>query len=61
MSNRDPNKDPGRKDRQPGSGDEGDRGNPDPRRTREREEHSRNPSENRPRQPNQRPDQMPKQ
>lgn len=58
MSNRDPNQDPGRKDRQPGSGDEGDMGNPDPRRTREREEQGRDPSRNN---PNQRPDQMPKQ
>lgn len=58
MANRDRSQnESGRGDRQPGSGDEGDMGNPDPRRTREREEHSRDPGQNRPKD---RPDQMPK-
>jgi hypothetical protein len=59
MNNRDRNQDQGgRTDRQPGSGNDGDMGNPDPRRTREQEERSRDPSQNR---PNQRPGQAPKQ
>ena len=59
MSNKDRNQDQGgRKERESGSGDKGDMGNPDPRRMREREEHSRDPGQNRPKE---RPDQSPKQ
>ena len=61
MENRDPRIDEdGRKDREPGRDNDGDRGDPDPRRTSEQDQNGR-PGQNRPNQrPNERPNQSPK-